>query len=86
MKLLVLLSPFSQSYSTKLMKSHCADCTVTVPKHLHMQTGGIWMEAWLEHQVSCRQLRKCFFFVVHIHSVTFQTYSNTREDNSQTSK
>ncbi|KNZ52310.1 putative signal peptide protein [Puccinia sorghi] len=22
---------------------------VTVPKHLHMQTGGVWMTAWLEH-------------------------------------
>ncbi|KNZ55140.1 hypothetical protein VP01_2755g1 [Puccinia sorghi] len=24
-------------------------CTVTVPKHLHMQTSGVWMTAWLEH-------------------------------------
>ncbi|KNZ61700.1 hypothetical protein VP01_1369g2 [Puccinia sorghi] len=30
-------------------RNHCADCTVTVPKHLHMQTGGVWLTAWLEH-------------------------------------
>ena len=31
------------------MHSHCAHCTVTVPKNLHMQTCGVWMAAWLEH-------------------------------------
>ncbi|KNZ63013.1 hypothetical protein VP01_1198g1 [Puccinia sorghi] len=42
-KLLLLLQPFSKSDSAKLC------CTVTVPKHLNMQTGGVWMTAWLEH-------------------------------------
>ncbi|KNZ51334.1 hypothetical protein VP01_399g6 [Puccinia sorghi] len=32
-----------------LLHSNCAECTVTVPKHLHMQTDGVWM------------LRKLFF-------------------------
>ncbi|KNZ46055.1 hypothetical protein VP01_75g2 [Puccinia sorghi] len=31
--------------SFSLMRSDCAYCTVTVPKHLHMQTGGFWMTA-----------------------------------------
>ncbi|KNZ45347.1 hypothetical protein VP01_821g2 [Puccinia sorghi] len=31
------------------MHSDCAECTVTVPKHLHIQTGGVWMRACLEH-------------------------------------
>ena len=31
------------------MHSHCAHCTVTVPKNLHMQICGVWMKAWLEH-------------------------------------
>ncbi|KNZ48809.1 putative signal peptide protein [Puccinia sorghi] len=32
-------------------RNHCADCTVTVPKKLHIQKvkGGVWMAAWLEH-------------------------------------
>ncbi|KNZ50570.1 hypothetical protein VP01_4345g1 [Puccinia sorghi] len=34
---------------TTLMHSHCADCTVTVPKYLNMKTGGIWMASWLEY-------------------------------------
>ena len=42
-KLLVLLKPFSKNDSTKLW------CTVTVPTNLHMQTGIVWMAAWLEH-------------------------------------
>ena len=33
----------------KSIHSQCAHCTVTVPKNLHMQTGGVWMAAWLEH-------------------------------------
>ncbi|KNZ63953.1 hypothetical protein VP01_1080g7 [Puccinia sorghi] len=41
-------------------RNHCADCTVTVPKHLHvLQTGGVWMSAWLE-QAACLQ------FTAHI--------------------
>ena len=40
---MVLLKPFSNIDSTKL------GCTVTVPKNIHMQTCGAWMEAWLEH-------------------------------------
>ncbi|KNZ48942.1 uncharacterized protein VP01_530g3 [Puccinia sorghi] len=32
-----------------LMHSHFADCKVTVKKHLRMQTGGVWMAAWLGH-------------------------------------
>ncbi|KNZ64204.1 hypothetical protein VP01_1055g2 [Puccinia sorghi] len=35
-----------------LMHSHFEECTVTGPKHLHMQTGGVWMTAWLEHTAS----------------------------------
>ncbi|KNZ59262.1 hypothetical protein VP01_1771g4 [Puccinia sorghi] len=31
------------------MHSHCADCTVTVPKILHRTTCRVWMEACLEH-------------------------------------
>ncbi|KNZ60294.1 hypothetical protein VP01_1578g3 [Puccinia sorghi] len=42
------------STACTLMHSDCAYCTVTVPKHLHMQTGGVWMTAWLEH--AARQL------------------------------
>ncbi|KNZ56002.1 hypothetical protein VP01_2523g1 [Puccinia sorghi] len=38
----------------------CADSTVTVPKHLHMQTGGVWMAPWLDN---CKQLGKFFFAV-----------------------
>ncbi|KNZ52513.1 hypothetical protein VP01_3548g1 [Puccinia sorghi] len=34
--------------SFALMPSPCADCTGTVPKHLHMQTGGVWMAACLD--------------------------------------
>ena len=35
---------FLQDWFNKaLMHSHCACCTVTVPKNLHMQTGGVWM-------------------------------------------
>ncbi|KNZ60894.1 hypothetical protein VP01_1486g1 [Puccinia sorghi] len=49
------------TYSTacNLMHSHCADCTVTVPKHLHMQKGGVWMAAWMEH-AACQQLIELF--------------------------
>ncbi|KNZ51816.1 hypothetical protein VP01_379g3 [Puccinia sorghi] len=36
----------------------------TVPKHLHMQTGGVWMTAWLEHAVCQLQLSKLFFAVI----------------------
>ncbi|KNZ54840.1 hypothetical protein VP01_2836g1 [Puccinia sorghi] len=36
-------------FNQALMQSHCADCTVTVPKHIPMQTGVVWMAAWLEH-------------------------------------
>ncbi|KNZ59089.1 hypothetical protein VP01_1800g3 [Puccinia sorghi] len=32
-----------------LMHSHRKDCKVTAPKHLHMQTCGLWMAAWLEN-------------------------------------
>ncbi|KNZ52774.1 hypothetical protein VP01_3451g3 [Puccinia sorghi] len=35
------------------MHSHCADCTVTVPKNLNMQKGGVWMIAWLENAALC---------------------------------
>ncbi|KNZ59202.1 hypothetical protein VP01_1784g1 [Puccinia sorghi] len=31
-----------------LIHSHCVVCTVTVPKYLHMQTGGVWITDWLE--------------------------------------
>ncbi|KNZ55981.1 hypothetical protein VP01_2528g4 [Puccinia sorghi] len=30
-------------------RNHCAYCTVTVPKILHMQTCGAWMAAWMKH-------------------------------------
>ncbi|KNZ54985.1 hypothetical protein VP01_27g5 [Puccinia sorghi] len=36
-------------FNQDLVHSHFAVCTVTVPKHLHMQTGGVWMTAWLKH-------------------------------------
>ncbi|KNZ50927.1 hypothetical protein VP01_416g2 [Puccinia sorghi] len=40
----------------------CADCTVTVLKHLHMQTGGFgWQLGWSMLHVNCRQLTKFFF-------------------------
>ncbi|KNZ49584.1 hypothetical protein VP01_4924g1 [Puccinia sorghi] len=35
-------------FNQALMHRHCSDYTVTVPKHLHMQTCGVWI-AWLEH-------------------------------------
>ena len=44
-----------ECFNQALMHSHCARCTVTVPKDLHMQTGGVWMAAWLEH--ASRQLQ-----------------------------
>ncbi|KNZ53586.1 hypothetical protein VP01_3196g2 [Puccinia sorghi] len=37
------------SNACNLMHIHCAYCTMTVPKHLNMQTGGVWMTAWLEN-------------------------------------
>ncbi|KNZ63713.1 hypothetical protein VP01_110g2 [Puccinia sorghi] len=39
----------THSNSCTLFHSNCEDCTVTVPKHLHMQTGGVLMAAWLEN-------------------------------------
>ena len=48
------------------MHSHCAHCTVTVPKHLHMQTCGVWMAAWLEHAECQRQAVDQVFFAVII--------------------
>ncbi|KNZ53288.1 hypothetical protein VP01_328g5 [Puccinia sorghi] len=32
--------------------------TVTVPKHLHMQTGGVWMADWLEHAAQKTNIKK----------------------------
>ncbi|KNZ60094.1 hypothetical protein VP01_160g2 [Puccinia sorghi] len=37
------------STTCTLMHIHCADCKVTVPKVLHRQTCGVWMEPWLDH-------------------------------------
>ncbi|KNZ54756.1 hypothetical protein VP01_2862g1 [Puccinia sorghi] len=48
--------------SFALMHSDCADCKVTVPKHLHMQTGGFWMAAWLEHAACQLQTVEQVFF------------------------
>ncbi|KNZ46942.1 hypothetical protein VP01_680g3 [Puccinia sorghi] len=44
------------------MHSHCAYFTVTVPKHLHMQTCGVWMIAWLEHAAfQLQEVEQVFF-------------------------
>ncbi|KNZ50894.1 hypothetical protein VP01_418g1 [Puccinia sorghi] len=47
------------------MHSHCAYCTVTVPKHPHMQTGGVWMTAWLEHAACQLQAVEQVFYCSH---------------------
>ena len=67
-------------FNQALMQSHCACCTVTVPTNLHMQTGGVWMAAWLEH-ASC-QLQTVDWVFLHWkerrEEGTF-TYQNKRE-------
>ena len=46
------------------MHSDCANCTVNVPKKLHMQTGAVWMEAWQEHAACQLQAIELFYFAV----------------------
>ena len=46
------------------MHSHCAHCTVTVPKSLHMQKCAVWLEAWLEHAECQLQAVDQVFFAV----------------------
>ncbi|KNZ46651.1 high affinity nerve growth factor receptor, partial [Puccinia sorghi] len=46
-----------------ILHSHCAYCTVTVPNNIHMQTCGVWMEAWLEHAACQLQAVEQFFLV-----------------------
>ena len=46
------------------MHSHCAHCTVTVPKNLHMQICVFWMVAWLEHAECQLQAVDQVFFAV----------------------
>ncbi|KNZ49507.1 hypothetical protein VP01_496g6 [Puccinia sorghi] len=47
------------STSCTLMNGHCEDCTMTIPKYLHIQTDGFLMEAWLDCFVC--QLQAFFF-------------------------
>ncbi|KNZ53294.1 putative signal peptide protein [Puccinia sorghi] len=48
-------------FNQALMQSHCADCTLTVPKHPHMQTDVVWMAAWLEHATCQLKVVEQFF-------------------------
>ncbi|KNZ52992.1 hypothetical protein VP01_3377g1 [Puccinia sorghi] len=41
-----------------LRQSHCEYCTVIVPIHLPMHTGGVWMTAWLEN-AACQLQEWC---------------------------
>ena len=48
------------------MQRNCEQCTVTVPKHLHMQICGVWMVAWLEHAECQLQAVDQVFFAVYV--------------------
>ncbi|KNZ58007.1 hypothetical protein VP01_2017g2 [Puccinia sorghi] len=48
------------------MHIHCEYFTVTVPKHLCMQTGGVWITDWLEHAASQLQTGEQVVFAVII--------------------
>ncbi|KNZ49818.1 hypothetical protein VP01_475g1 [Puccinia sorghi] len=50
------------------MHSHCADCTVTVPKILHRTTCGVgWRLGWSMLHVNCMQLIKFFLQWQRLH-------------------
>ncbi|KNZ51970.1 hypothetical protein VP01_3747g2 [Puccinia sorghi] len=52
--------------SFSLIQSHCEYCTVTFPKHIHMQTGGVWMTACLDHAACQLQaVEQVFFACIH---------------------